>query len=315
MKRVLTRARARAEAYLQSLTDAPVPTPSRRSTYLAVSELRRRSEQATAATSRDLTPYELSVFSQNGEDGVLDEILRRLGIANGVFVEFGAGTGTEGVCVYLADVAGWEGRFIEADAGQFQVLAAKYAMSTRVITHQAAVTPTTVESLFAQLQVPENLEVLSVDIDSHEYWIWQALNRYRPRVMVIEYNAHLGMQPLTVPLESGPHLGRHRLLRRLAGGAAHARDREGLRARPLRPQRRQRLLRPARSDPRTFPNRRRGGAALAQLLPARRTPPAGQRALGQRRRVPPALGAGAASRRRTWVVLLTPQVSQTNHIS
>jgi hypothetical protein len=177
--------------------------PPRRSTYLAISELRRRSEQATAPASRDLTAYELSVFSQNGEDGVLDEILRRLGTTEGVFVEFGAGTGTEGVCVYLADVAGWEGRFIEADPGQFQVLAAKYAMSTRVIAHRAAVTPANVESLFAQLRVPESLEVLSIDIDSHEYWIWQALNRYRPRVMVVEYNAHLGMQPLTVPLASG----------------------------------------------------------------------------------------------------------------
>jgi hypothetical protein len=200
---VLTRARARAEAYLHSLTESPVPTPSRRSIYLAISELRHRSEQAAAPTSRDLTPYELSVFSQNGEDGVLDEILRRLGIADGVFVEFGAGTGAEGACVYLADVTGWEGRFIEADPGQFQVLAAKYAMSKRVITHRAAVTPANVESLFAQLRVPENVEVLSVDIDSHEYWVWQALNRYRPRVMVVEYNGHLGMQPLTVPLDSG----------------------------------------------------------------------------------------------------------------
>lgn len=171
--------------------------------YLAIAELRRRAERAAPPTLRDLTPYELSVFSQNGEDGVLDEILRRLGVATGTFVEFGSGTGAEGTCVYLADVGGWEGWFIEADPAQFQVLAAKYAMSTRVITHRAAVTPTNVESLFAELRVPDSIEVLSIDIDSHEYWVWQALNRYRPRVIVVEYNGHLGLQPLTVPLDSG----------------------------------------------------------------------------------------------------------------
>jgi hypothetical protein len=200
---VLTKARARAEAYLQSLTETPAPAPSRRSVYLAISELRRRSEQAGLPSSLALAPYELNVFSQNGEDGVLDEILRRLGIVTGTFVEFGAGAGAEGTCVYLADVGGWEGWFIEPDPAHFQVLSAKYTMSSRVVTHRAAVTPANVESLFAQLQVPENLEVLSIDIDTHEYWVWQALTRYRPRVMVVEYNAHLGLQPLTVPLDSG----------------------------------------------------------------------------------------------------------------
>lgn len=176
--------------------------PSTRSVYLGISELLRRAEQATAPLSRDLTPYELSVFSQNGEDGVLDEILRRLGIATGTFVELGAGTGAEGTCVYLADVAGWQGNFIEADPARFQALAAKYGLSTRIVARRAEVTPDNIESLFAELEVPESFEVLSIGIDSHEYWIWQALNRYRPRVITVEYNAHLGLEPLTVPFDS-----------------------------------------------------------------------------------------------------------------
>jgi hypothetical protein len=199
--RALTRARAGAERRLRSLLAAPGAGPDRRQIYLAIAELRRRSAEAAPPVSKDLTPYELKVFSQNGEDGVLDEILRRIGPETRVFVEFGAGTGTEGICAYLADVAGWAGRSIEADPGQFEVLAAKYSMSTRVTTAHVAITPDNVESVFDRLGVPESFDVLAIDIDGRDYWVWRAIERHRPRVVVIEYNAHLGTEPLTVPLE------------------------------------------------------------------------------------------------------------------
>ena len=62
----------------------------------------------------DLTRHELRVFSQNGEDGVDrgDPAPRRHGAAS--FVEFGVEAGVEGNCVFLADVLGWPGLFMEA---------------------------------------------------------------------------------------------------------------------------------------------------------------------------------------------------------
>ena len=74
----------------------------------------------------DLTRFELRGFSQNGEDGVLVEILNRIGVSNRFFVEFGIQNGTEGNCVLLADVFGWAGVFIEADDEVFAALASKY---------------------------------------------------------------------------------------------------------------------------------------------------------------------------------------------
>ena len=74
-------------------------------------------ERASAAlyAEGDLSPYELKVFSQNGEDGVLIEIFNRIGTTNRYFVEFGIQDGTEGNAVLLAEVFGWSGLFIEAD--------------------------------------------------------------------------------------------------------------------------------------------------------------------------------------------------------
>ena len=138
-----------------------------------------------------LTTYERRVFSQNGEDGVVAEILRRIGTRTRWFVEFGAGTGNEGCCVALADIFGWSGLFIEADDGMFPKLETKYRPNDRVVTTHAAVTTGNVESLFAAAGVPADLDVLSIDIDGNDYWIWQAIVSYRPALVVIEYNANL----------------------------------------------------------------------------------------------------------------------------
>jgi hypothetical protein len=165
-----------------------------RAVYLALAQLRERhaliapeAEEVLAHTA--LTPFELRVFSQNGEDGVLAEILRRVGAPARHFVEFGVESGREGNCVYLADVAGWEGLFMEAGEEMFRRLEDKYAAQDGVQTIRARVTARNVEALFAQGGVPEEPDVVSIDVDGQDYWIWEAVERYRPRVMIVEYNS------------------------------------------------------------------------------------------------------------------------------
>jgi len=160
-------------------------------TYLALAELARRYADAgdAPAAPTPLSGRELRVFSQNGEDGVLAEIFRRIGIAGGGFVEFGVETGREGNCVALADVLGWPGVFLEADPDFCHHLAAKYRWSDRVRVVHSAVTPENVEELFAAAGVPAEPDVVSIDVDGQDLWIWRALRAFRPRVVVIEYNA------------------------------------------------------------------------------------------------------------------------------
>ncbi len=91
-----------------------------RSLYLALAELRRAheligEEPRQGGPAGELTPWELRAFSQNGEDGVLAEILARIGAPERYFVEFGIEDGREGNSVFLADVAGWRGLFMEGD--------------------------------------------------------------------------------------------------------------------------------------------------------------------------------------------------------
>lgn len=138
-----------------------------------------------------LTPYELRVFSQNGEDGVLAEILTRVGAGERFFVEFGVESGREGNCVSLADVFGWRGLFLDCDEIFFPELELKYRANDAVRTMQAMVTPENAEELFATCGVPLEPDVLSIDVDGGDYWIWESIQEYRPRVLVIEYNSAL----------------------------------------------------------------------------------------------------------------------------
>jgi|SRR4051794_26861154 len=141
--------------------------------------------------SPDLTACELRVFSQNGEDGLIAEVLRRLGPGRREFVEFGAERGTEGNCVALADICGWSGVFLEADEENARGLMWKYRDNPRVLAAQATVTADTIDPLFGAHGVSTEPDVLSIDVDGNDLWLWRALTHARPRLVIIEYNAQL----------------------------------------------------------------------------------------------------------------------------
>jgi hypothetical protein len=167
--------------------------PSDHIIYLALNELARRHAQSSVATptpQEPLTRYEYRCFSQNGEDGVLAELVHRVGTASRWFIEFGIQSGVEGNCVFLADVLGWSGLFLESEDDACNELRRKYSANLVVHTEHALVGPDNVQQLFAQFGVPAEPDVLSIDVDGNDYWIWKALNNYSPRIVVIEYNAH-----------------------------------------------------------------------------------------------------------------------------
>lgn len=183
-------------------------SPDSRLVYDAIARLggRYATHPADRGDGGDLTPHELRVFSQNGEDGVIEEILRRIGVATRSCVEFGIESGVEGNCVFLADVLGWDALFMESHPERFAALAGKYRHRPQVRTVQATVSPANIDALLADAGMPTALDVLSIDVDGADYWIWKAIERVRPRLVVVEYNSALDpARRLVQPLE--PSLG------------------------------------------------------------------------------------------------------------
>lgn len=142
----------------------------------------------------DLTRYELKVFSQNGEDGVIAEIIRRIGVTTCSFVEFGIEDGSEGNCLFLADVLGWSGTFIEGDLGLHARLSAKYITRDDINTLCHWVTVENINEILSSSCTDKNIDILSIDIDGNDYWIWKAIDVIDPRIVIIEYNGSIDLR-------------------------------------------------------------------------------------------------------------------------
>jgi hypothetical protein len=152
-----------------------------------------------------LTRWELGISSQNGEDGILQAIFDLIGSRSRYFIEFGAGCGVQGNCVLLADCMGWRGLMIEADKDASESLAAKYAGNRRVTTRNAVVTADNVEQIFDSAGVPRQIDLLSIDIDGNDFWVWQSITACVPRVVAIEYNANLPLDATLVMPRDDAH--------------------------------------------------------------------------------------------------------------
>ena len=138
--------------------------------------------------------YERKVYSQRGEDGMIEHILRVLGIQAGWCCEFGAWDGVLMSNVYKLITEGWGAVLIEGNNEKFPQLVQNMKRYPGVNCHQSYVSLEPGENLNDILYkyYPEGSEdfgVLSIDIDSYDYWVWADLE-YNPAVVVIEYNSN-----------------------------------------------------------------------------------------------------------------------------
>lgn len=138
-----------------------------------------------------LNRHEFQVYSQNGEDGIIEAIFDRIGTTNRVFVEIGLQDGLECNSTWLL-LKGWTGLWLEGNPKS--VAAIQETFSGPIGRHQLKVqqgfvTAENVEELLQENGVPDELDMLSIDIDGNDYWVWKAIDRFKPRVVVIEYNA------------------------------------------------------------------------------------------------------------------------------
>jgi hypothetical protein len=146
--------------------------------------------------SKKLNRHEGQVFSQNGEDGIIAEIFSRIGSTNKTFVEFGAGDGKENNSAYLL-LKGWSGYWFEGDNQKLDSIRSKFAgiiSEKRLVASREFFTMESAARVFERHGVPEEFDLLSIDIDRNTSWIWRSLRAFHPRVCVVEYNASIPPQ-------------------------------------------------------------------------------------------------------------------------
>jgi len=127
------------------------------------------------------------VFSQNQEDGMIAEVFRRIGTTSRRFVEFGVEAGLECNSAFLL-LQGWRGAWIEGDGANAAKARAAFAPYPVEVVNRY-ITAENANALITELAHGEELDLLSIDVDSIDYWLWQAIRTVKPRLVVIEYNA------------------------------------------------------------------------------------------------------------------------------
>jgi len=143
------------------------------------------------ADPRRLTRHGYKVYSQNDEDGIIAEIFSRIGMTNRIFVEFGVETGVECNTVKLL-VEGWRGLWIEADpasAASIRDIFSSFIASRQLTLVESRVTAENIDALIASGGIVGEIDLLSIDIDYNDYWVWRAIKQINPRLVAIEYNA------------------------------------------------------------------------------------------------------------------------------
>ena len=141
------------------------------------------------ANAKKLNKFEYNVYSQGGEDGLLAEIFKRTGTTNKFFVEFGIGNGLQNNTLFLL-LNGWQGCWIDGAEKAVKSIKEthKFVIGKKLEVKNSFITAENIESLFALLAIPKEPDFLSIDIDGNDYWVWRAISKYQPRVVVIEYN-------------------------------------------------------------------------------------------------------------------------------
>ncbi len=140
-----------------------------------------------------LERYGYKVYSQNEEDGMIAEIFNRIGTTNRFFIEFGVQNGLECNTHYLL-FQGWEGVFMEGGAKYCEQIAKNFKQPIergKLTLLNAFITAENINDLISQTKAKDLVEIdlLSIDIDGNDYWVFEAINVIKPRVVVIEINA------------------------------------------------------------------------------------------------------------------------------
>lgn len=151
----------------------------------------------------NLKEVEFQVFSQWGEDGIIQFLISHIEVPNKVFIEFGVEDYEESNTRFLLINNNWQGLVLDGDRNhinhiQKSTLYWRYNLSAKC----AFITRDNIYSLIQEAGIGGDIGILSIDLDGNDYWIWEAIpsTLISPRIVIIEYNSVFGSKyAVTVP--------------------------------------------------------------------------------------------------------------------
>ena len=148
----------------------------------------------------DFREVGFKVFSQWDEDGIIQYLINKVPISNKTFIEFGVENYEESNTRFLLINNHWKGMVLDASEPDIQYIQTdpihwQFDLQARC----AWITKDNIDALLQDSGFAGDAGLLSIDINGNEYWIWEAIQSLRPRIVIVEYNSLFGLSPISVP--------------------------------------------------------------------------------------------------------------------
>lgn len=152
-------------------------------------------------TVSSLHNVEFKVFSQFGDDGIIQYLVHRLDISEKTFIEFGVEDYRESNTRFLLQNDNWTGLVMDGNAIHIETIRrSPYFWKHELTAKSAFVTRENINELIAEASFAGEIGLLHIDIDGNDYWVWDAIEVVQPNIVIVEYNSLLGhSRPLTIP--------------------------------------------------------------------------------------------------------------------
>ncbi|MFZ4689713.1 MAG: hypothetical protein ACOYLS_10795 [Polymorphobacter sp.] len=177
---------------------------------ILVNQGRILAELNRARPAAPLAAHEFKVFSQWGDDGIIQRLIAEVPIADDCFIEFGVEDFSESNCRFLMVKDNWRGFVIDGSADNMARLRAfPWFWQHDLQACAGFIDADNIDDLLARSGFGPDIGLLSVDIDGMDYWVLSAISVVRPRIVVVEYNAVFGAErAISVPRDDSFVRGR-----------------------------------------------------------------------------------------------------------
>ena len=150
-----------------------------------------------------LSEVEFKVFSQWGDDGIIQWLVNNLTFPSKTFMEFGVANYRESNTRFLMINNNWEGFVMDGSASNVaQITGAEYFWRYALTAKAAFVDVENINPLLALSGFGREIGLLHIDLDGNDYWVWKAIDSVSPVVVILEYNSVFGIdRAITVPYD------------------------------------------------------------------------------------------------------------------
>ena len=159
---------------------------------------------------RSLHDVEFKAFSQFGDDGIIQYLIRRLAPLPDSFVEFGVENYREANTRFLLLNDNWRGAVLDGSERCIAQIQQDEVYWRHTLTAKSAwITRENINELIRGCGFSGEIGLLSIDIDGNDYWVWEKLDVVDPVIVIVEYNSVFGSNfAVTIPYD--PRFDRHR---------------------------------------------------------------------------------------------------------